>query len=297
MDARRLRYFLAVAEELHFGRAADKLHLSQPPLSMQIRALEKGLGTALFHRAHRRVELTEAGRILLDKGHRILIQLDAARALVQQAGRGETGELAIGFITPIQYTALPTIVRQFRRDYPHVKLQLRELMSDAQIPELLDGSLGAGFLTAPLREQRLARRRVMRERMIAAIPAGHPLARAPARISIRRLAGEPAVMFPRAIAPVLFDEIVSFCKHSGFSLRIEQEAAQTQTIVSLVSAGLGVAIVPESIQRLRRPGVVYRKFSEPSPIMETVVAWLKDRRSEVLQNFLKVVGDAAAQLP
>jgi DNA-binding transcriptional LysR family regulator len=288
MDPRKLRYFLAVAEELHFGRAARRLNISQPPLSMQIRALEDELEALLFTRDRRNVALTEAGRVLLVEARNVLVQIDHARNAVQRAARGEVGRLAIGFITPVEYNVLPALLEEFRRSYPGISLTLREVMTDQQLAELESGTLDVGLLTAPVDRPTLWCHRVWRERMIVAIPAVHKLARSTAPISARRLASEQFVMFPRSIAPALFDDVIQFCRRGGFSLTITQEVAQSQTIISLVSAGLGLAIVPESMQGLRRAGVTYRSFREESPSMETVVAYKKDRVSPLVENFVNL---------
>ena len=288
MDTRKLTAFVAVAEELHFGRAARRLHLSQPPLSLTIRTLEAELGTKLFLRSSRRVELTEAGRVLLEQARAILEQLGEARRRTAEAGRGERGSLSIGFITPIVYGFLPALLREFRMRFPGVRLTLREAMGDVQLEELERGKLSAGFVAAPVSSEQLSQLTVLRETMVAALPKSHTLARAQGAIRLAQLAGEPFILFPRTIAPGFFDRIVAFCRAGGFSPRVEQEAMQSQTIVGLVSAGLGVAIVPASIKQLRRPGVVYRPFKERSPRVETLLVWRREDRSPALQNFVKL---------
>ena len=288
MDPRKLRYFIAVAEELHFGRAARRLNLSQPPLSIQIRAFEDELGTPLFIRDRRNVALTEAGRVLLLEARRLLQQIDQARTAVERAGRGESGRLSIGFITPAEYSVLPELLGEYRRRYPGIALTLRVVMSEQQLAELESGVLDVGLLSAPIERPTLEHHLVWRERLVLAIPAAHELARSPSPISIRRVAGEQFVMFPRSIAPALHEDILQFCRSGGFSLTIAQEAVQSQTIISLVSAGLGLAILPESIRVLRREGVVYRSFRELSPVVETVVAYKKDRAPLPVENFVRL---------
>jgi DNA-binding transcriptional LysR family regulator len=293
VDTRKLTAFVAVAEELHFGRAARRLHISQPPLSLSIRALEEDLGTKLFLRSSRRVELTDAGRVLLEQAREILEQLAEARRRTAEAGRGERGSLSIGFITPVVYGLLPGLLREFRTRFPGVRLTLREAMGDAQLEELESGKLSAGFVAAPVSSQRLSQLAMLTEPMVAALPKFHPLARREGAIRLAQLAGETFILFPRTVAPGLFDSIVAFCRASGFSPRVEQEAMQSQTIVGLVSAGLGVAIVPASIKQLRRPGVVYRPFKERSPRVETLLVWRSEDRSPALQNFVKMAEKTA----
>ena len=287
MDLRKLRYFLAVAEELHFGRAARRLRMSQPPLSIQIRALEDELGTSLLVRDRHSVALTEPGRVLQAEGRNILLQIDQVRTAVQRAGCGETGRLSIGFITPVEYNVLPSLLREFRHRYPGIVLTLRETMSDQQLAELESGVLDVGLLTPPVDGLALEHHLIWRERLVVAIPAAHELARSTSPISIRRLADQSFIMFPRSIAPVLYDAILQFCRQAGFSLNITQEVAQSQAIISLVSGGLGLAILPESIRALRRAGVVYRAFREQSPSVETAVAHNKDRLSPAIANFVR----------
>lgn len=288
MDLRKLKYFVATAEELHFGRAARRLGLSQPPLSMQLRALEEDLGVRLFDRDNRNVALTRVGALLLTEARRILAQVDQARSLVQRAARGEHGSLSVGFITPVEYSFLPPLLREFRRHHPHVALQLHELMTDEQLAELERGTLDVGFLTGPVTGNRLAYREVMTEPLIAAIPQGHRLAASAGRLSIKRLASEDVIIFPRNIAPALFDETLAFCQSAGFSLRIGQQVSQSQTIISLVSAGMGVAIVPASMRHLRRKGVMYRPFAERGPTMRSFAVWPADQSYPVLDQFLKL---------
>jgi DNA-binding transcriptional LysR family regulator len=297
MDLRKLRYFVATAEELHFGRAARRLGLSQPPLSMQLRALEEDLGVRLFDRDNRNVALTRVGALLLVEARRILAQVDQARSLVQRAGRGEDGSLSVGFITPVEYSFLPPLLREFRRQHPHVALQLHELMTDQQLAELERGTLDVGFLTGPVMGNRLAHREVMTEPLIAAIPQGHRLAASAGRLSIKRLASEDVIIFPRNIAPALFDETLAFCQSAGFSLRIRQQVSQSQTIISLVSAGMGVAIVPASMRHLRRKGVMYRPFAERGPTMRSFAVWPADQSYPVLDQFLKLTSTHVSASP
>jgi DNA-binding transcriptional LysR family regulator len=297
MDLRKLRYFVATAEELHFGRAARRLGLSQPPLSMQLRALEEDLGVRLFDRDNRNVALTRVGALLLVEARRILAQVDQARSLVQRAARGEYGSLSVGFITPVEYSFLPPLLREFRRHHPHVALQLQELMTDEQLAELERGTLDVGFLTGPVMGNRLAHREVMAEPLIAAIPQGHRLAASAGRLSIKRLASEDVIIFPRKIAPALFDETLAFCQSAGFSLRIGQQVSQSQTIISLVSAGMGVAIVPASMRHLRRKGVMYRPFAERGPTMRSFAVWPADQSYPVLDQFLKLTSTHVSASP
>ncbi len=273
MELRHLRYFVTVAEELHFGRAAKKLHISQPPLSMQIRALEAELGVTLFNRTQRSVPLTQSGNALLGEARHILARADQAVLMTRRASRGEIGELAIGFISVTDYNVLPVVLREFRPAFPLVNLTLRESTTDAQIRDLLAGRIDVGFVLPPINEPSLESLPILREPLIAALPDKHPLARKAGKLVLEKLKDAPFILFPRPYAPGLHDDVVSCCKAAGFSPRVEQEAIQMQTIVSLVSAELGVALIPASLTNLRRTGVTYKELKAGSPLTEVHLAW------------------------
>ena len=291
MELRHLRYFVTLAEELHFGRAAEKLHISQPPLSMQIRALEQELGVMLFNRTQRHVALTQAGHALLGEARQVLVRVEQAVLITRRAGRGEIGELAVGFISVADYNVLPVVLREFRRKYPLVNLTLREATTDTQVRDLLAGRLDVGFLLPPVTEPTLESVAILREPLIAALPEKHPLATKPGKLALEKLKDAPFILFPRPNAPGLYDDVVSCCKAAGFSPRVEQEAIQMQTIISLVSAELGVALVPASLTNLRRTGVIYKSLKQQSPLTEIHLAW---RRGDELPA-LRVFVDLAVQ--
>lgn len=272
MELRQLRYFVAVAEALHFGRAAARLHMSQPPLSRQIKAFEAELGTALFVRTSRGVRLSSSGSALLVDARRLLREADAIAAGAHLAGRGEIGAVRLGFISTASYNVLPKALPEFRRRRPGVRLHLQEATSDAQGAMLRDGDLDAALVVPPLFEADCAYRPLLRESLIAALPARR---RWPRRVPLATLAGEPFILFPRKAGVGLYDLIVGFCRDAGFTPRIEQEAIQMPTIVSLVAAGMGVALVPASLRQMRRAGVIYRPLGETSPLMEVGLAWRK----------------------
>lgn len=286
LDLRRLRYFVATAEELHFGRAAERLGIAQPPLSLQIQALERDLGTALLIRDRRKVALTEAGRVLLDEARKLLAQAELARALTVQEARGERGRLAIGFITPVAYGFLPSLIRRFRDERPGIALQLHEMVTDLQLDAIKSEALDVGFLTGPIRDPHIACIRLSDEPLIAAIPEGHAFAGARTPLPATALRDQDIVLFPRRIAAVLYDQLIVWCARHGVHLRIVQEAPQSQTIVSLVSAGLGIAILPRSIGHLQRPGVVYRALRPATPRAQYYAAWLARRSSPAIDHFV-----------
>ena len=290
IELRHLRYFLVVAEELHFSRAAERLYIAQPPLSQMIRRLEHELGVTLFHRTKREVALTDAGVIFLEEAKRTLAQAEHAIRSVRRAHRGELGRLVVGFIGSAAYSVLPPIVRRFREQYPDVDLTLQELSTVQQVHGLRDGSLQVGFLRPFKQEPTLRCKVVLRESLVIALPEHHRLSQH-AKIAMRLLVDEPFVVFPRSLAPELYDQIISLCQRARFTPRIVQEAMQLPTIVSLVAAGIGVAVIPASLQNLGRAGVSYRTIREATPKAELAVAWRPERSSPLLQPFLDVVAE------
>lgn len=287
MELRHLRYFVAVAEELHFARAAERLHISQPPLSMQIRALEEELGVRLLNRTQRHVSLTQAGSAFLEESRQILARVDQAIVAAHRAGRGEVGELAVGFISVADYNVLPRVLRDFRRRYPLVGLTLKEATTDLLIRDLVEGRIDVGFVLPPVDVPELDAVPILREPLIAVLPERHPSATRRGKLPLAALADSPFIMFPRRMASGLYDDIVTFCRSAGFSPRVEQEAIQMQTIVSLVSAELGVSLIPASLRNLQRPGVVYRPLREASPHTEIHLAWRRRDDSPPLQRFVE----------
>ena len=281
MDLRRLRYFVAVAEELHFGRAAQRLNISQPPLSVQIRTLEREIGAPLLIRTQRRVELTEAGRVLLEEARRLLGQAEAAVIHVRRAAEGTVGRLTIGFVSTVDYSILPLLVRRFRQKYPGITLKLLELTGDRQQALLQSGELDLGLSILPSPASDLTMRPVFREPLIAAVPASHPLA-ARRRAALRSLAAEPFIQFPRDLAPGLYDLAIAACQKAGFTPNLSQEAIQMQTILGLVAAGLGVAVVPRCMSKLQRADVHYLSLDARGFEVETVALWHSDNRAPAL---------------
>lgn len=289
MELRHLRYFVAVAEELHFNRAAERLHIAQPPLSQQIKQLETELGVELFHRrTKRQVQLTEAGQVLLQATYPILAQLDQAICDTQRAGRGETGSLTIGFTSSVVYDVLPAILHRFRQHFPQVDLVLQELTTTQQEEALHNQRIEVGFCHLPLKDASLVSETILEEPLVVVLPATHPLATEPI-LSVCSLVDESFILFPRHLGPGLYDQIVSFCKQANFSPKVMQEAIQMQTIIGLISAEMGVALVPASLQNLQRAGVVYKPLQEAMPQVETAVVWRSDSSSSVLREFLQVV--------
>ena len=290
VELRQLRYFVTVAEELHFGRAAARLHMTQPPLSQAIAAFEDDIGARLFLRNRRTVELTPAGAALLPEARRLLAEAATLADLARRAAAGETGRLALAFVTSADYSVLPPFLRRYGERYPDVRLRLQEATSDVQIAELLAGRIDAGLLIPPLPDKAHAQldyMKVLDEPLILCAPAGALEGKEPVRLQdAPRL---PLIVFPREISPALHDAILSCFGAAGLAPAIGQQAIQMQTIVSLVSAGMGLALVPQSVSNLMRPGVEYRALAGPTPLVETGIAWRRDNASPVLRGFLELL--------
>jgi DNA-binding transcriptional LysR family regulator len=292
LDLRQLRYFVTVAEELHFGRAAARLHMTQPPLSQTIQALEELLQAPLFLRNRRSVELTPAGHALLPEARRMLAHAAELPELVRAAAAGESGRLSLAFISSADYSVLPPFLRSYRAAYPQVHIVLQEATSDLQIEDLLHNRIDAGLVIPPLPDKARAELdylKVLDEPLILAAPAGLPALQGGAPVWLKDLPPLPLIIFPRPIAPSLHDAILGCFRAAGITPEIGQQAIQMQTIVSLVSAGMGLALVPQSVSNLMRPGVEYRALRDPSPQVETGLAWRRDNRSPVLLGFLDLL--------
>lgn len=289
IELRPLRQFVAVAEELHFGRAAQRLAMTQPPLTQAVQALERTLGVTLLERTRRSVALTPAGRALLDEARRLLRAAEALPAVVRAAATGRTGRLRLAFVSSIAYGALPLWLRAFRESHPDVQLQLREATLDVQLDAFAADEIDAGFvLHAPgAAPAGFAALSVLVEPMWLALPEGHPAA---ARKAVRGadIADAPLVIFPRAVTPSLYDAVLATQRARGLTPQVAQEAIQMQTIVNLVSAGMGMAWVPETVTRLQRPGVVYRRLAGAALMAETSLIW-REPALPVVQRFVEHV--------
>jgi len=271
-DLRQLRHFVAVAERLHFGRAAAALHMSQPPLSRSIRDLEARVGATLLARTRRRVELTPEGARFLEEARRLLAQLEHAVLEVGRMAAGG-GRLRLGFVSLADYGVLPRLLRAYKAARPGVALALREMLSPDQAAALAAGELDFGLLLPPVAGAELEHIVIQRERFVAALPARHRLARTRGPIAMREIAAEAFVMVPREFAPGLYDTVAALASRAGFTPRVAQEAIQMQTVVSLVSSGMGVAVVPASIANLGRRGVAYREIADAHSRLDLWLAW------------------------
>jgi len=297
-DLRQLRYFVAVAEELSFTRAAQRLHISQPPLSQQIQALEQDLGTRLFDRDKRNVALTEPGRILLAQARQILAQAADARREVSQAAAGFSGALRVAYTVSVSFhPALPQALLRFGRHAPQVRVQLLEMYTGPQFAALLAGRLDVGFVRDepdPDVDARNLRLDVIdREPLLLALPSDHPLAR---RSSLRMVdvAGEPFVAQPRELAPTLYDRLVQLATKADFHPSIRQHAQQINGLLALVAAGIGLALMPASMQVVRLAGVSYVPLHDPDAWLLLAMASRADDASPVLAQWRQLASEPAA---
>lgn len=279
MELRRIQYFVAVAEECHFGRAAARLCMAQPPLSQQIKQLEAEMGVVLFTRSTRKVELTAAGERFLDRARAILASVEDA---VDEAGRvadGLLGTLTIGFTGSATYELLPSLARVLRNDLPGIELNLRgEMLTPSQVAALLAGTLDMGFLRPPVRSPEIDVRVLRREPLIAVLPDMHPLA-GPPRVKLAELSGETFITYPAHNRSVVYEAVLAACRRAGFAPSQVHEVGETSTLVSFVAAGLGVALVPASVQHLRITGAHYVPLAGTTEEVELALATRMGERS------------------
>ncbi|PRZ43945.1 DNA-binding transcriptional LysR family regulator [Antricoccus suffuscus] len=286
MELRHLRYFLAVAEELHFNRAAQRLQIQQPPLSQQIRQLETELGVDLFVRTTRSVRLTEAGRTFMEHAYEAIEVVERARKAAVMAAQGLTGKLRVGFTGSATYALLPLVAKRFKEAYPNAALEARgELITSAQVAALLSRQLDVAFgrLLAPVPELEL--RVVRRERLEVALPADHPLT-ACESVRVADLADQNFVTLPGRWGSTTYELTIRACADAGFSPHVLQEVSQTSTVIGLVAAGFGVALVPESCRHINVTGAVYRPIAGEAPRSDVVMAWRRNNEMPLLRQFL-----------
>ena len=303
IELRHLRYFVAVAEDLHFGKAANRLGISQPPLSQQILALEREIGARLFERSNRRVELTNAGENFLKEAREVLERVDAAAIRAERIHRGQVGEVKVGFFGSAPFVeGFQKLVFDFRAEHPDVDLILEEMPTYQQVDAILDGRLDLGFVR-PLqpKPESIQSVEISREKLMAVMRTDHPLAARQGDLSVTDLAEEPMVLYASSIGSGLYQKIVDLCRDSGFAPNVAQAANATPTMMGLVAAGMGISILPESLKRLPLDGLKFVPLREPKAQTAVWLAKRWDDRSSLVRHLfqqasrLKAKGSAGAE--
>ncbi len=292
IELRHLRYFIAVAEEMSFSRAAERLHIAQPPLSQQIKSLEAELGAQLIDREERPIKLTAAGQELLEQSKSILERFDLGIQAARRIGQGHTGSIRVGFVGSATYDFLPDTFKQFREKYPEVQLSLIELRAFQQLDQLRHHQIDIGFLRTEVDDQSFVCETVLEEPLVVALPEHHALAEL-SQIDMKDLAGEPFIGFPAATTGY-GGYLLQVCNQAGFSANVVQETIELQTAISLVSAAVGLTLAPASLQNVGRKGVVYRPLAPPVPLTKLVIVYRRNDTSPVLKAFLSLVRGAAS---
>ena len=301
MDVRQLKHFVMVAQTLHFGRAAEALGMTQPPLSQSIMALERELGAPLFVRTKRSVALTSFGAQWLTYARTVLDGVNALPKIARRLRDGTVGHLAISFVSTADYSILPALVRRYAALYPDVEISLTEATSDVQIADLLEGRRHLGLIIPPPNAAlpaALSYLPLVTEPLVVAVPESWVTeGRLPAQtkaLSPAAIIGAPLILFPRQSAPAFHDLVTGYFTAHGGRARIAQEAIQMQTIISLVSAGMGIALVPASLRNLARTGVRYLNLSGTAPLLETGIAWRSGDTAPAIEKFVSIARDIAA---
>jgi len=294
MELRHLRYFTAVARERHFRRAAERLGISQPPLSQQVRALESELGVELLRRTRRRVELTSAGTVFLARAERILQDVEAAATDARRAQQGVLGKLAIGFIGSSAFSILPGILSSFRARVPDVELELVQMETAGQVRALEEGAIDVAVVRPPVGDARIAVQTIYREKLVVALRESHPFATRRS-LAMRDLAGEDFILFPPQAGMMFYNMVHSLCERAGFVPRVVQMASPMQTVIGLVSAGIGLTVVPQSVRQLHAPGVIYVDLTDRGARADIALAWRKSDQSDILRVFVALAKSTAAQ--
>lgn len=294
MEFRHLRYFLVLAEELHFGRAARRLSISQPPLSLNIQQLEASVGAQLFVRSSKSVQLTAAGRAFVPEARALLDRAAQAASHARDVGQGLAGSLTIGFAGTMLYSGLPKILERFQAQHPLLRLMLRELSSSEQLIELSHDRLDLGFVHTTRVPPELSQILVASQRFVCCVPAGHALARKRS-VSLAQLQGEPFAVVSRDVSPDYHDRIVSVCADAGFYPEIRYELRHWLSVVSLVSQGMGVALVPAALRQSALAGAAFVPLASATTPYDTHCLWRTARADATLAAFLKAVRAVAPE--
>jgi DNA-binding transcriptional LysR family regulator len=288
MELRHLKYFVTVAEELNFRRAAERLYIQQPPLSRQIRQLEEELGVELFRRSKRSVALTQAGQVFLNEARLTLAQAEHAAKAAKNAMAVQSKRLIIGFSICVFHRVLPEIIQAFRQKFPDVTVTLMEMSTQLQIQALLNEEIDVAFIHAPVACGEIMTMTLLSEPLVVALPPFHPLAQQE-KLELRALANEPFVLCPEYAKPDLYAQIMNLCQQKGFQPKVVQEASPPEVLIGLVESGMGISLVAAGAETRHKTGVMYRPLSDCVPNLEIAVAWRKGKTSLVLNQFLNTV--------
>ena len=291
MELRHLRYFLVLAEELHFGRAAKRLSITQPPLSFTLRSLEDELGVRLFERNSKQVTLTPAGDAFLGEVRPMLDQVRLACDVTRAVGAGRLGHLAVGFTGSMIYRGVPQVVSAFSQLHPGIEVSLREMSSTEQVNALKNGQLHAAFVNAREVPEDLAGQALPEDNFVCCLPTSHPLAKRKT-VDLKRLADEPFVMFTREVAPANYDNVIAICANAGFHPKTHFAARQWLTVVALVANGLGVSLVPASIAQTQIAGARFVPIGDKNARSSAFCLWNPERIAPGLNVFIKTVATA-----
>jgi len=295
IEIRHLRYFKAVAEDLHFGRAAARLHIAQPALTRQIQRLEEETGVLLLKRTQRSVELTAAGALFLQRVKMILDEIAKATTDARRVAAGEYGRLTVGFIHSSTYGLMPAVLERFRHMYPEVELDLREMTVAEQLDALVRGVIDVGLLRPPAGDPRIEMVPILEEGFLLVVPKGHPLAGAE-NVSLAELAREPFIMFSQRQSPLFHSRIMRMCESAGFTPNVVQHATQIHTVLGLVGAGMGVAVVPETARNLHISSTRFLRISQAPEPVHVALAWRRDNEMPSVRSFRQVALLVAQQM-
>jgi len=290
MNLKRLKYFVAVAEELHFGRAAQRLHMAQPPLSQQIRSLEEELGATLFERSTRSVKLTRAGELLLPEARRLTADADALERLMAEHRSGVTGELRVGFVDSASYSVMPEFLRAYRERWPGIRFELHTMTSDTQQAALLAGDLDVGIARTRSSRKEIAHTVILEERLYVAVAASHPLGKRKT-VRLTRLADEAFLGFNRSASPMLSAEVAALLAGAGIDYEPVIEAEEYTTIIGLVAAGEGIAIVPAGVRSFQPSGLNYVQISDREAVTQLMILSRADDQLQVVRQALTLAAE------
>ncbi|SFJ69651.1 LysR family transcriptional regulator [Thermoflavimicrobium dichotomicum] len=287
MELRHLRYFIAVAEELHYGRAAKRLHIAQPPLSQQIQQLEEELGVQLLKRNNRQVELTYTGKVFYEHAKSILEQVDEAVRATHRAHRCEIGWIEIGYCELAINMFLPTLLKRFKTSYPNIDLVLHEMSPDQQITSLHKKRIDIAFISQPITDPHLECKKIANEKLVVALSEHHPLS-SKKRINLNLLVNEPIILLEQSKNPYFHDQIIHAFHAAGVYPKISQYTSSFQAVLHLVSANLGISLIPASLQSNQR-GIIFLNICEPVPFIDFYVTWRKHDDSQLIQQFIEMI--------